>query len=162
MRHMCICRCQSLSCHCDMLYEYVHMSSTHYVVTIIVSAVCRLDTSQTLKGNDETWSPGFGTYEVRVYLCRTQLLHVLARRRSPGLTIRHNGRFSLLVRTCCQLWEDSDTPPVLKQTEFHFRSEQNPAAHGQLIIQARRQFRHCNTSQRARLPNMQGMAASCD
>ena len=35
------------------------------------------------------------------------------------------GAPELFVKTCGQMWEDSDTPPVLKESEFHFRSEQN-------------------------------------
>ena len=53
----------------------------------------------------------------------------------------------LSVKTCCQLWEDSDTPPVLKESGLHFRSEQNQQRIDTLIIQARRQFHHRNTSE---------------
>ena len=52
----------------------------------------------------------------------------------------------LPVKTCCQVWEDSDTPPVLKESDFHFRSEQNQQRIDTLIIQARRKFRHPSTS----------------
>ena len=48
----------------------------------------------------------------------------------------------LSVKTCCQLWENSDTPPVLKESDLHVRSEQNQQRIDTLIIQARRQCRH--------------------
>ena len=52
----------------------------------------------------------------------------------------------LSVKTCCQLWEDSDTPPVLKGSDLHFRSEQNQQRINTLIIQARRHFHRRSTS----------------
>ena len=51
----------------------------------------------------------------------------------------------LSVKTCCQLWEDSDTPPVLKESDLHYRSEQNQQRMNTLIIQARMQFHHRST-----------------
>ena len=56
------------------------------------------------------------------------------------------GASELSVKTCCQLWEDGDTPPVLKESALHFRSAQNQQRIDTLIIQARRQFHHRNTS----------------
>ena len=60
------------------------------------------------------------------------------------------GASELSIKSCCQSWEDSDTPPVLKESDFHFHSEQNQQRIDTLIIQARRQFhnranhaRHC-------------------
>ena len=50
------------------------------------------------------------------------------------------------VKTCCQLWEGSDTPPVLQESP-HFRSEQNQQQIDTLIVQARRQYHHRNTCQ---------------
>ena len=52
----------------------------------------------------------------------------------------------LSVKTCCQVWEDSDTPPVLKESDLHFRSEQSQQRMNTLIIQARRHFHHRSTS----------------
>ena len=52
----------------------------------------------------------------------------------------------LSVKTCYQLWEDSDTPPVLKESDLHVRSEQNQQRINTLIIHARRQFHHRSTS----------------
>ena len=56
------------------------------------------------------------------------------------------GSSELSVKTCCQLWEDSDTAPVLKESDLHFRSEQNQQGIDTLIIQAGRKFYHCNQS----------------
>ena len=52
----------------------------------------------------------------------------------------------LSVKTCGQLWEDSDTPPALKESDLHFRSEHNQQRIDTLIIQARRKFHHRSTS----------------
>ena len=45
------------------------------------------------------------------------------------------GASELSVKTCCQLWEGSDTRPVLKESDLHFRSEQNQQRIDTLIIQ---------------------------
>ena len=50
------------------------------------------------------------------------------------------------------MWEDNDTPPVLKESDLHFRIAQNQQRIDTLIIQARRQFHHRNISQVALLP----------
>ena len=66
------------------------------------------------------------------------------------------GASELAVKTYCQLWEDSDTPPVLKE----FRSEQNQQRIDTLIIQASRHFIIAIPVKWAR-PTMQGTAATC-
>ena len=57
----------------------------------------------------------------------------------------------LFAKTCCQLWEDSDTPLVLKESDLHFRSEQNRQRINTLIIQCQLKWAQ---------PTMQGMAAT--
>ena len=54
------------------------------------------------------------------------------------------GAAGLSDKTCCQLWDDSDTPPVLKESDLRFRRNQQRI--DTLIIQARRQLHHRNTS----------------
>ena len=56
------------------------------------------------------------------------------------------GASELSVKTFCQLWKDSDTPPVLKESDLNFRSEQNQQRIDTLIIWSRRKFHHRNTS----------------
>ena len=57
-----------------------------------------------------------------------------------------SGTSELSVKTCCHLWEDGDTPPVLKESDLHFRSERNEQRIDTLNIEARRKFHHRNTS----------------
>ena len=58
----------------------------------------------------------------------------------------------LNVRTVANCGKTSDTPPVLKESDLHFRIAQNQQRIDTLIIQARRQFHHRNISQMALLP----------
>ena len=52
-------------------------------------------------------------------------------------------------------------PPVLKESDIHFRSEQNEQRIDTLIIQARRKFHHRNTRVDWARQTMRGLAATC-
>ena len=53
----------------------------------------------------------------------------------------------LSFKTRCLLWEICNTPPVLKESDLHIRSEQNRQRIDTPVIQARMQLHNRNTSQ---------------
>ena len=53
----------------------------------------------------------------------------------------------LSFKTRCLSCEICNTPPVLKESDLHIRSEQNRQRIDTPVIQARMQFHHRNTSQ---------------